>query len=186
MLWAIDADGRLALSSGCHGDSGGPVYSGTDRRPRLLGVISWAAPVAAPITCPSVSAEVGPLPRLRARAQTRLGTAADRPGPISGDARAGGALTCTPPAYDAPVDAVTFQWRDRDFAVVATGPSYTVQPRDSGPRHLLPGDRHHSRRPHNHHGQRDDRALTPTACLRRPRLSDAMPRWDGIRGAALD
>ncbi len=132
MLCAIDADGRAPLSSGCNGDSGGPEYSGTHRRPRLLGVISWGGARCGADHLPSVSAEVA---RYRAFVLAPKPVWEPRPtGPprISGDTRAGGTLTCTPPTYDAPVDTVTFQWLDRDLAVVATGPTYTVQARDSG------------------------------------------------------
>ena len=43
MLCAIDVDGLEPLSSGCNGDSGGPLYSGTAVAPVLLGVVSWGS-----------------------------------------------------------------------------------------------------------------------------------------------
>ena len=132
MLCAIDADGRAPLSSGCNGDSGGPVYSGTDRRPRLLGVISWGGARCGADHLPSVSAEVARYRDFVLAPKPVWEPRATSPALISGDTRVGGTLTCTPPAFDAPVDAVTIQWRDRDYAVVATGPSYTVQARDAG------------------------------------------------------
>jgi hypothetical protein len=130
MLCAIDADGRAPLSSGCNGDSGGPMYSGTDRRPRLLGVISWGGKRCGADHLPSVGAEVA---RYRAFVLAPDPVWAPRPTSpvrISGDARVGGTLTCTPPTFDAPVDALTIQWLDR--GVLATGPSYSVQARDAG------------------------------------------------------
>jgi hypothetical protein len=132
MLCAIDADGRAPVSSGCNGDSGGPVYAGTDRQPRLLGVISWGGDRCGADHLPSVAAEVA-----RYRDFVLAPNPVWEPRPtspvlISGDTRVGGTLTCTPPAFDARVDAVTIQWRDHDYAVVATGPSYTVQARDAG------------------------------------------------------
>jgi secreted trypsin-like serine protease len=42
MLCAIDVDGRATLSSGCKGDSGGPLYAGTTQAPVLLGIVSCA------------------------------------------------------------------------------------------------------------------------------------------------
>ena len=172
MLCAIDADGRAPLSSGCNGDSGGPVYSGTDRRPRLLGVISWGGARCGADHLPSVSAEVARYRDFVLAPNPVWEPRATSPAVISGDSRVGGTLTCTPPAFDAPVDAVTFQWRDRDFAVVATGPSYTVQARDSGRDISCEVTATHGRRPHNHH-RHDDRAVTPIACLRRPGASAA-------------
>ena len=130
MLCAIDADGRAPLSSGCNGDSGGPVYSGTDRRPRLLGVISWGGKRCGADHLPSVAAEVA---RYRDFVLAPDPVWAPRPTSavhISGDTHVGDTLTCTPPAFDAPVDALTIQWLDN--GVLATGPSYTVQMRDTG------------------------------------------------------
>jgi secreted trypsin-like serine protease len=43
MLCAIDVDGVEPLSSGCNGDSGGPLYTGTAAAPVLLGVVSWGS-----------------------------------------------------------------------------------------------------------------------------------------------
>jgi hypothetical protein len=41
MLCAIDVDGERPLSSACVGDSGGPLYAGSRRAPRVVGVVSW-------------------------------------------------------------------------------------------------------------------------------------------------
>jgi hypothetical protein len=133
MLCAIDADGRAPLSSGCNGDSGGPMYSGTDRRPRLLGVISWGGKRCGADHLPSVGGEVA---RYRGFVLAPAPVWAPRPTSaieISGDPRVGDTLTCAPPAFEAPVDAMTIQWLDN--GVLATGPSYTVQGREAG-RHV--------------------------------------------------
>ena len=132
MLCAIDADGRPPLSSGCHGDSGGPVLR--DRPPAAAAGRDQLGRRQLRRRSPAERVRRGrPLPHVRARAQTRLGTAADQPAPASPATRAPAARSPAPrPRTTLPVDAVTFQWLDRDFAVVATGPSYTVQPRDSG------------------------------------------------------
>jgi Trypsin len=130
MLCAIDADGRAPLSSGCNGDSGGPVYSGTDRRPRLLGVISWGGKRCGADHLPSVAAEVARDRDFVLAPDPVWAPRPTSPVHISGDPRVGDTLTCTPPAFDAPVDAVTIQWLGN--GVLATGPSYTVQARDAG------------------------------------------------------
>jgi hypothetical protein len=58
MLWAVDVDGLAPLSSGCNGDSGGPLYSGTPQAPVLLGVVSWGGSRCGADRLPSVFAEV--------------------------------------------------------------------------------------------------------------------------------
>ena len=132
MLCAIDADGRAPLSSGCNGDSGGPEYSGTHRRPRLLGVISWGDHRCGAGHLPSVSAEVAHYRAFVLAHKPVWEPRPTSPARITGDTRAGATLTCTPPTYDAPVNTLTFQWLDRNLAMIATGQSYTVQARDSG------------------------------------------------------
>jgi len=57
MICAIDPDGRAPLSSGCNGDSGGPLMAGTYDAPRVLGVVTSAAPGAGPTTLMACSAE---------------------------------------------------------------------------------------------------------------------------------
>ena len=58
MLCAIDVDGVEPLSSGCNGDSGGPLYTGTAAAPVLLGVVSWGSTRCGADHTPSVFAEV--------------------------------------------------------------------------------------------------------------------------------
>jgi trypsin len=58
MLCAIDADGLAPLSSGCNGDSGGPLYAGTPAAPVLLGVVSWGGSRCGADHLPSVFADV--------------------------------------------------------------------------------------------------------------------------------
>jgi secreted trypsin-like serine protease len=58
MLCAIDTDGQAPLSSGCNGDSGGPLYAGTPAAPVLLGVVSYGGERCGADHLPSVFAEV--------------------------------------------------------------------------------------------------------------------------------
>ena len=58
MLCAIDPDGRAPLSSGCNGDSGGPLMAGTYDAPRVLGVVSYGGDGCGADHLPSVFAEV--------------------------------------------------------------------------------------------------------------------------------
>ena len=58
MICAIDPDGRAPLSSGCNGDSGGPLMAGTYDAPRVLGVVSYGGGGCGADHLPSVFAEV--------------------------------------------------------------------------------------------------------------------------------
>ena len=58
MRCAIDADGRAPLHSGCNGDSGGPLWTGTPEAPVQLGVVSWGGDRCGADHLPSVFADV--------------------------------------------------------------------------------------------------------------------------------
>ena len=58
MICAIDPNGRAPLSSGCNGDSGGPLMAGTYDAPRVLGVVSFGGSGCGKDHLPSVFAEV--------------------------------------------------------------------------------------------------------------------------------
>jgi hypothetical protein len=63
MVCAIDVDGKSSLSSGCNGDSGGPLYTGSDAAPALIGVVSFGGSRCGADLLPSVFAEVRPTGR---------------------------------------------------------------------------------------------------------------------------
>ena len=58
MLCAIDVDGAAPLSSGCNGDSGGPLYSGPPTAPGSHGVVSWGGLRCGADHLPSVFTDV--------------------------------------------------------------------------------------------------------------------------------
>jgi hypothetical protein len=58
MRCSIDADGRAPLYSGCNGDSGGPLWTGTASAPVQLGVVSWGGDRCGADHLPSVFADV--------------------------------------------------------------------------------------------------------------------------------
>jgi len=58
MRCSIDADGRQPLYSGCNGDSGGPLWTGTADAPVQLGVVSWGGDRCGADRLPSVFADV--------------------------------------------------------------------------------------------------------------------------------
>lgn len=100
MRCAIDADGKPPLYSGCNGDSGGPLWTGTAQAPVQLGVVSWGGDRCGADHLPSVFADVA---RYRAFildpsptwAPMRVGAAVR----ITGTRRAGRTLRCTVSDY---------------------------------------------------------------------------------------
>jgi secreted trypsin-like serine protease len=96
MICAIDPDGRAPLSSGCNGDSGGPLMAGTYEAPRVVGVVSYGGSGCGKDHLPSVFAEVqryrsfilSPHPVLAP--QTTVGATVEKQGRR---------LTCTAPAF---------------------------------------------------------------------------------------
>ena len=95
MRCSIDADGEAPLYSGCNGDSGGPLWTGTPEAPVQLGVVSWGGDRCGADHLPSVFADVAryrdfildPAP---VWAPTRAGATVR----IAGTARVGRTLTC--------------------------------------------------------------------------------------------
>jgi hypothetical protein len=75
MLCAIDVDGLEPLSSGCNGDSGGPLYTGTAAAPVLLGELGQHALRRRPH--PVGVRRGGALPRLHHRSVADVGAGAD-------------------------------------------------------------------------------------------------------------
>jgi secreted trypsin-like serine protease len=111
MLCAIDDDGRAPLFSGCFGDSGGPLWTGTAAAPVQLGVVSWGGDRCGADHLPSVFADVtlyrdfilDPTP---VWAPTKAATAR-----IAGTARAGRKLTCSAPGYRPEAGAkLSYKW----------------------------------------------------------------------------
>lgn len=58
MRCSIDADGEEPLSSGCNGDSGGPLWATIGGVPTQLGVVSWGGDRCGADHLPSVFADV--------------------------------------------------------------------------------------------------------------------------------
>jgi hypothetical protein len=111
MRCAVDVDGLPPLSSGCNGDSGGPLYAGPPSRPVLVGVTSWGGLRCGADGLPSVFADV-----VRARrfvtdpAPTWAPARTSRRGRITGAARAGRTLTCRVSGRRAPGTRVGVVW----------------------------------------------------------------------------
>jgi secreted trypsin-like serine protease len=101
MRCSIDADGRAPLYSGCFGDSGGPLWTGSATAPVQLGVVSWGGDGCGADHLPSVFADVA---RYRAFildpspvwAPAKAGSGRVT---IAGAARAGRTLSCSIRGY---------------------------------------------------------------------------------------
>jgi Trypsin len=138
MLCAIDADGRKPLSSACVGDSGGPLYAGSRRAPHLLGVVSWGGDRCGADHLASVFADVRRYATFIAGEAPVWAPVADGPASISGDARPGGALTCSVAAWSVQPETVEVLWQRLAGGRVTTvghAASYTVVAADGG--HVL-------------------------------------------------
>ena len=106
MVCAGDVNGRAPLSSGCNGDSGGPLYA---EGPVLLGIVSWGSVKCGADGTPSVFAQAD-----------RYRSFIAAPDPIwapqtYGSAtvkRSKGRLTCSPPVYTERVDKLAYTWLD--------------------------------------------------------------------------
>jgi hypothetical protein len=118
MICGIDPDGRAPLSSGCNGDSGGPLMAGTYDAPRVLGVVSYGGNGCGADHLPSVFAEVN-----------RYRSFILSPHPIlapqaAGEAtlqRKGRRLTCVVPAFSNQPTRIAITWERRHY-----GPAKTI------------------------------------------------------------
>lgn len=136
MRCSIDADGEAPLYSGCFGDSGGPLWTGTPDAPIQVGVVSWGGDRCGTDHLPSVFADVAryrdfilaPNPTW---APTRAGKVT-----IEGSARRGHVLTCRVPGYKPqPGTAVAYRWKALPRKnVLADGRTYKLRRADRGHR----------------------------------------------------
>ena len=131
MICGIDPNGRAPLSSGCNGDSGGPLMAGTYDAPRILGVVSFGGNGCGADHLPSVFAEVeqyrsfilSPHPVLAPRA-TGAGNA---------DALGRRLICAAPPITGA--TKLAYHWSalpQRAFKAVAHGRRHRVRRADRG------------------------------------------------------
>ncbi|MGZ8635254.1 MAG: trypsin-like serine protease [Solirubrobacteraceae bacterium] len=111
MLCAIDVDGREPLSSGCNGDSGGPLYTGTPAAPVLLGVVSWGSTRCGADHTPSVFAEVARYRDFITDPSPTWAPAPTSAARITGTRRVGAKLTCAVAGYTARPAKVEVQWQ---------------------------------------------------------------------------
>jgi hypothetical protein len=135
MLCAIDVDGLAPLSSGCNGDSGGPLYAGTPQAPVLLGVVSWGGSRCGADHLPSVFADAARYRAFIADASPTVAPATASPARITGKRRVGSRLTCAATGYTAPPTKVAVAWQrqgGRCPKPVSHAKTYTVTKADRG------------------------------------------------------
>jgi secreted trypsin-like serine protease len=135
MLCAIDMDGLEPLSSGCNGDSGGPLYTGTAAAPVLLGVVSWGSTRCGADHTPSVFAEVGRYRDFITDPSPTWAPAPTSAPRITGARRIGGKLTCAVAGYTARPTKVEVTWQrqgGRKPKNVGHARTYEVTKADAG------------------------------------------------------
>ena len=135
MLCAIDVDGLEPLSSGCNGDSGGPLYTGTAAAPVLLGVVSWGSTRCGADHTPSVFAEVARYRDFITDPSPTWAPAPTSAPKITGARRVGGKLTCVVAGYTARPTKVEVQWQrqgGRKPKNVGHARTYEVTKADAG------------------------------------------------------
>lgn len=136
MLCATDPDGRKPLASGCNGDSGGPLYTGPDSAPRILGVVSFGGLKCGADHLPSVFTEVDRYRSFVLQPSPTLAPVAGGPARIAGKARVGRELRCSAPRFTGHATRVTYRWAHRSstgrFKVDGRQRAYTVRTRDRG------------------------------------------------------
>lgn len=111
MLCAIDVDGLAPLSSGCNGDSGGPLYVGTPAAPVLLGVVSWGGARCGADHLPSVFAEVARYRAFITDPSPTWAPATASPARVTGSRRVGGKLTCRATGFTSPPTRIAVLWQ---------------------------------------------------------------------------
>jgi Trypsin len=135
MLCAIDVDGLAPLSSGCNGDSGGPLYAGTPQAPLLLGVVSWGGSRCGADHLPSVFADVARYRGFVTDPSPAWAPATASPARITGSRRVGGKLTCTATGFTSPPTRIAVLWQRQGGGrpkTVARARTYRVARADRG------------------------------------------------------
>ena len=110
MLCAIDVDGRRPLSSGCNGDSGGPLFAGPVGAPRVVGVLSFGGLRCGADHLPSVFADVDRYRGFLLQRSPTFAPVATGAARITGAGRVGRLLRCRAPRFRGGARRVTTRW----------------------------------------------------------------------------
>lgn len=128
MLCATDLDNKAPLTSGCNGDSGGPLYGGTDATPLLLGIVSYGGLECGQDRLPNVYADVAAHRAwILSPNVTWAPTGTDR-AKVTGAYKVGSRLTCRTDAKGA--TKIAYTWKR--VGKSAHTRTITVRKRDRG------------------------------------------------------
>jgi hypothetical protein len=131
MLCAIDVDGKAPLSSGCNGDSGGPLYTGS----ALVGVVSFGGSRCGADHLPSVFADVRHYRAFITDPDPVWAPVPLSAATITGTPKVGAKLTCGVSGYSAKAQAVEYTWkvpRGARQPIVGHKSTYKVRKQDAG------------------------------------------------------
>jgi hypothetical protein len=130
MRCSIDADGRKPLYSGCFGDSGGPLWTGSPAAPVQLGVVSWGGDKCGADHSPSVFADVNRYRAFITDPTPTWGPTQHTTVKVSGSKT----RTCTA-AEREPGTKLNYTWkRNRQLDMVGHGRHYKTTKSDAGHR----------------------------------------------------
>jgi secreted trypsin-like serine protease len=138
MLCAIDVDGRSPLSSGCNGDSGGPLYTGTPAAPVILGIVSWGGAKCGADHLPSVFADAARYRSFILGPSPTWAPLTAQPAKVNGGHAVGAKLTCRTSGFTGRPTKLAYQWQrqgGRQVVNVGHARTYTVRKVDAG--HVL-------------------------------------------------
>lgn len=111
MLCATDPDGGTPFSSGCLGDSGGPLFGGTIATPVIYGVVSWGGDGCGADHRPSVFADVSAFRAFILAPAPDWAPAPTQPAIIHGKPKVGSTLSCDATGAPTKAERVTVTWR---------------------------------------------------------------------------
>jgi hypothetical protein len=131
MLCATDPDGGSPFSSGCLGDSGGPLFGGGAAAPVIYGVVSWGGDGCGADRRPSVFADVSVFRAFILAPAPDWAPVPTKPATVHGEPRVGSTLSCDAAGAPTKAERVTVTWRSSG---------------KRGPRLIGRGRRHHVRK----------------------------------------
>ena len=135
MVCAIDADGLAPLSSGCNGDSGGPLYVGTPAAPFVLGLVSWGGSRCGADHLPSVFADAARYRSFLLDPSPTWAPLTAQPAKVTGTRAVGAKLTCRTSGFTGRPTKLEYVWQrqgGRKVVNVSHARTYTVRKADAG------------------------------------------------------
>jgi secreted trypsin-like serine protease len=135
MLCAIDVGGRVPLSSGCNGDSGGPFYTGTAAAPVVLGLVSWGGSKCGADHLPSVFANAARYRGFLLASTPIWEPLTPDPAKVTGTRAVGATLTCSTSGFTGRPTKLVYEWQrqgGRKVVVVSRARTYKVRKADAG------------------------------------------------------